>query len=153
MSKRKQEETLIDIVDAKGRFENYFEKNQTLVLGVLVGIVLLVGGYLAYKNIYQAPRVKEAAEQMFQAQFQFDRDSFALALSNPGGGYDGFLGIIDNYGATPSANLANYYSGICYLQLGQFEDALDYLGDFKTWGEYNAHYEVWSYGRCPFGVE
>ena len=69
---------------------------------------------------------------MRQAQFQFERDSFALALTNPGGGYSGFLDIIDNYGGTKAANLAHYYAGISYLNLGQYDVAIEYLNDFKA---------------------
>jgi tetratricopeptide (TPR) repeat protein len=72
---------------------------------------------------------------MFQAQLQFERDSFTLALTNPGGGFSGFLDIIDNYKGTPAANIANYYAGISYLNLGQYEAALDYLKTYKASGE------------------
>ena len=72
---------------------------------------------------------------MFQAEFQFERDSFELALLNPGGGYSGFLDIIDNYGGTKAANLANYYAGISYLHLGKFDAAISYLSDFNPEGE------------------
>jgi hypothetical protein len=52
---------------------------------------------------------------MMLAQQQFEKDSFQLALTNPGGGYSGFLDIIDSYSGTKTANLAKYYAGICYL--------------------------------------
>lgn len=139
MSKRnrrssKQEDTLVDIVEVKDSAQDFFEKNQSLVVGVLAGIVLLVGGYLAYVNFVQKPKMIEAAEQIVQAQNQFEKDSFALALSNPGGGYDGFLGIIDNYSGTPSANLSKYYAGLCYLYLGDYNAAIEYLEDYDPTG-------------------
>ena len=62
-------------------------------------------------------------------------DSFELALLNPGGGYSGFLDIIENYKGTDVANLANYYAGICYLHLGKFDAAVSYLKDFSPAGE------------------
>ncbi|MEL6866013.1 MAG: tetratricopeptide repeat protein, partial [Bacteroidota bacterium] len=77
-----------------------------------------------------APRQQEAMEQMYQAQLQFEKDSFALALSNPGGGFEGFLGIMDKYSGTAAANLAHYYAGISYLRLGEYEAAISYLEDF-----------------------
>lgn len=138
MAKRKQEkgqETLVDIVQVKEQAEDFFERNQVLVLGVLGAIVLIIGGFFIYHNLYKVPRNARAADQMHQAQFQFERDSFALALDNPGGGYDGFLDIIDNYKGTIAANLAGYYAGVCYLNLGRYEAAIDYLKDFKARGE------------------
>lgn len=133
-TKRAQEETLVDIVEVKDQATNFFEENQKLVMGVLTALGLLIAGWFAFKQFYQIPRQKEAAEQMFQAELQFERDSFELALLNPGGGYSGFLDIIDNYGGTKAANLANYYAGISYLHLGKFDAAVSYLSDFSPEG-------------------
>jgi tetratricopeptide (TPR) repeat protein len=46
--------------------------------------------------------------------------------------YPGFLQIIDDYGITKSANLSHYYAGICYLNLGNFEEAIHHLEKFKS---------------------
>ncbi|MCB0686838.1 MAG: tetratricopeptide repeat protein [Saprospiraceae bacterium] len=134
-TRREEQETLVDIVEVKEHAEDFFERNQKPILGVLGAIALIIGGYFAYKYLYKAPKEKEAAEQIFQAELQFQRDSFELALLNPGGGYSGFLDIIDSYKGTDVANLANYYAGICYLHLGKFEAAISYLQDFSPAGE------------------
>ncbi len=131
-SKKKQEETLVDLVEARDQAQSFLEKNQTMIFGGLVAFVLVVGGLFAYNFMYKAPKELEGQNQMRQAQFQFERDSFALALTNPGGGYSGFLDIIDNYSGTDAANLANYYAGISYLNLGQYQVAIDYLNDFSA---------------------
>lgn len=133
--KKQDDETLVDIVEVRDSAKSFFEKNQNLILGVLAGIILIVGGYVLYENLYKAPKEKDAAQQMFQAQFQFEQDSFAAALTNPGGGYDGFLDIIDNYSGTNAANIAHYYAAVSYLNLGQFDDALDHINDFSAGGE------------------
>jgi len=70
-----------------------------------------------------------------QAQTQFERDSFAVALTNPGQDYPGFVDIADTYSGTAAGNLALYYAGISYLNLGQFEAAIDYLKDFSPTGD------------------
>ena len=132
---KKGDETLVDIVQVKEKAEDFFERNQVAVLSGLGAIVLIIGGFFIYNNLYKKPRNEKAMAQMFQAQFQFERDSFVLALDNPGGGYDGFLDVIDKYSGTKAANLAKYYSGICYLHLGRYEAAIDYLKDYKAAGE------------------
>ncbi len=33
---------------------------------------------------------------------------------------------------TKSSNLARYYAGICYLNLGDYQNAIEYLNKFKT---------------------
>lgn len=132
---KKADETLVDIVEVRDSAQDFLDKNQQLVFGGLTVIVLIIAGFLAYNNFYKQPRQQEAMEQMYQAQVQFERDSFALALTNPGGGFSGFLDIIDNYGGTPAGNAAKYYAGVSYLNLGQYEAAIDYLKDFKAKGE------------------
>ncbi len=126
-SKKAAEETLIDVVEVKEHAQDYFEKNKYLILGVLGAIVLIAGGYLFYTLGLKAPKEKMAMEAIYKAEQQFERDSFALALENPGGGFEGFLDIIDNYNGTKAANLAKLYAGISYLNLGRYDDAIAYL--------------------------
>ena len=147
-SKKKQDETLVDLVEAREHAQDFFERHQNLIVGVVAAIVLVAIGVFAYFNFYKAPRELEASEQMYQAQFQFERDSFALALSNPGGGFDGFLDIIDNYNGTKAANLAKYYSGVCYLNLGQYDIAIEYFESFKPKDEVTAVMKQGALGDC-----
>jgi len=126
------DETLVDIVEVKEQAQDFFEKNQYLILGVVTGLILLLGGYLGYKYAYQAPRETAGLEAMYKAESQFKRDSFALALENPGAGFEGFLDIIDNYSGTKAANLAKYYAGVSYLNLGKYDAAIEYLKDYSA---------------------
>jgi tetratricopeptide (TPR) repeat protein len=103
-------------------------------LGLIAVLVIILGGYLFYKFGIQGPKEQNAETAMYRAEQQFARDSFALALENPGGGFEGFLDIIDNYSGTDAANLANYYAGVSYLNLGRFEAAIEYLNDFSPAG-------------------
>lgn len=134
-NRKKADETLVDIVEVREQAQSFFEKNQRLVFSLGVALVVLFGGWVFYKNFYQAPREAEAIDLMNMAQYQFERDSFAQALTNPGVGSSGFLDIVDKYGGTKAGNLARYYAGVSYLNLGQFEAALDYLKDFKADGD------------------
>lgn len=131
-TRREQDETLIDIVQTKEEAQDFFEKNQSLVLGILIGLVVGIGGYLAYKYAYQVPREAAGSEALYVAENQFARDSFALALESPGGDAEGFLDIIENYSGTQSANLAKYYAGVSYLNLGRYEDAISFLESYDA---------------------
>ena len=126
------DDTLVDIVEVKEVAQDFFERNQTLVLGLLVVGVLLLGGYLAYSFGYKGPREASATEAIYKAQDQFSKDSFALALENPGGGFDGFLTIIEDYSGTKAGNLAKYYAGISYINLGRYQDAISYLESYSA---------------------
>ncbi|MEM9887357.1 MAG: tetratricopeptide repeat protein [Bacteroidota bacterium] len=131
-AQKKQQDTLVDIVEARDQAQGFVEANQSVIIGALAIVILLIGGIFAYKNFYQKPRQQEAVAQMFQAELQFEQDSFVQALTNPGGGYSGFLDIIDEYSGTPAANVAKYYAGISYLQLGQFDAAISFLEEYKA---------------------
>ncbi len=138
--RRKSEETndeqLVDIVEAKEQTGDFFENNKNLILGVIFLLIAAVVGFLVYKYMFQQPKMEAAKAAIYQAEKQFQRDSFALALENPGADAEGFLDIIDNYGGTPTANLAKLYSGISYLNLGRYEDAIDYLNSYSASGTY-----------------
>lgn len=131
-SKKELEETLVDIVEVRDQAVGFYEKNQKMLIIIAAGILLLVGGYLAYQMLYMAPRAKKAQNAMYMAEYQFSRDSFALALDNPGQDYDGFVDIIYNYKGTDQANTAKYYAGISYLNLGRYSDAVEMLKTFNA---------------------
>ncbi|MBC6995691.1 tetratricopeptide repeat protein [Neolewinella lacunae] len=128
------DDTLVDIVEVRNQGLDFFERHRnTIVYGALI-VAALVIGYVVYNTFVKLPAEKNAAAEMQQAQVQFERDSFALALTNPGQGFPGFLDIIDNYGSTEAGNLANYYAAVSYLNLGQYEAALDFAKSFKAKG-------------------
>ena len=132
---KREEEEIINIVDVKEQAQDFFEQHKKSISIALGALILLVGGYLAYTYLYMAPKEKAAAEAIFQAENQFARDSFALALENPGEGFEGFLDIIDNYSGTKTANLAKFYAGISYLHLGKYDDAIKHLESFSPKGK------------------
>lgn len=139
MAKRKSNKRAadqqIDVQEVKPASPPFWETNQNLIMYVLGGIALVVLAWWGYKELVVKPQQQEAVGAIWQAQVQFDRDSFQLALENPGGGYDGFLGIIDKYGSSDAGNSAKYYAGVCYLRLGQFDNAIQYLEDFSASGD------------------
>jgi tetratricopeptide (TPR) repeat protein len=68
---------------------------------------------------------------MFKAEYYFEKDSLNLALEGDGEN-DGFLDIADKYSWTKSGNLAKYYAGLCYLNKGEYQKAIDYLKKFNS---------------------
>ena len=134
MSKEKEskvEKNISAVEHALSNSELFIEKNQKMIMYVVAGIVIIIAGYIGFKKFYLAPEEKEAQAQMFWAERYFEKDSLNLAL-NGDGTNSGFLDIIDQYGITKSANLANYYAGMCFLKKGQFEDAINYLKKFDS---------------------
>ena len=131
---KKSEEALLDLSEAKLKATSFFEENQKIILGVLVGLVVVVGGWFAYSNLIKEPKEQKAMSQLWKAQMQFEQDSFVMALENPGGGYLGFLQIAKDYSGTKAGNLAKFYAGVSYLNLGNFDEALKFINDFHPAG-------------------
>lgn len=129
--KARQTDNLQELESALTKTEQFIEEHQKPITYVVGAIILLVVAYLGFTRFYLHPREKEANSQMFMAENYFEKDSFNLAI-NGDGNYLGFLDIIDDYGLTKAGKLARYYTGISYLHLGQYEDALEYLNGFKT---------------------
>jgi tetratricopeptide (TPR) repeat protein len=105
--------------------EQFLEQNyKSLLIGL--GVVVVIVGLFWLAKIYMNKRNDEAQSQMYQAERYLEMDSLKLAL-NGDGNYLGFLDIINDYKFTNTGNLARYSAGICYLHLGQFQDAIDFL--------------------------
>lgn len=132
MSKKKQGPDIGEGVEsALSRTERFIEENQKSIIRVVTVLLALTAILLALKRFYLIPRENEARSQMFVAEQYFETDSFNLALYGDGN-YSGFIEIIQDYGLTKAANLSQYYAGISYLRLGEYEEALDYLRKFKA---------------------
>jgi TolA-binding protein len=110
--------------------ENWIEQNPKTVVGIAAAILIIVGGYFAF-NYYKNNQNEIAQSEMFQAVYYFEADSLDKALNGDGNNL-GFLQIMDEFGITDAANLANYYAGVSYLKKGNFEAARLHLEDFSS---------------------
>jgi tetratricopeptide (TPR) repeat protein len=125
--------------ETASKTEDWVAKNQKIIIGLVAGIAVATIGYLAYQKFIEAPKQDEAANEMFVAQQNFQKatdgvasDSlYKLALNGSEGKF-GFVKIADEYSGTDAGNLANYYAGMAYLNTGKFDEAIKYLGDFKS---------------------
>ncbi len=117
--------------DELGGVIAYINNNQNLVIGVLAGILIIVIAFVGVKQYYIPEQDAEAQKEIFPAQFAFEQDSFKLALEG-NAEQAGLLDIIDDYGMTNTANLAHYYAGISYLNLGEYDNAIKHLKEFST---------------------
>lgn len=116
------------VIERAKDFWSRFGRTITIVSGA---IIILAGGYLAYKYIIKIPKEQKAADAMFRAEAYFSKDSIKQAL-NGDGQSAGFEKIISQYGGTQAGNLARYYAGAAYLRTGNFAKAAKYLSEFST---------------------
>ena len=135
-------EVFASLDEGASKTEEWVEKNQKAIFGVI--IVILVGAlaYMAYGKFIQEPKVEEAANELTVAQESFTtalestntnvKDSLYLVALNGSQGKYGLLEIADKYSGTPAANLAHYYAGMSYLEIKDYKNAISHLEDFSS---------------------
>lgn len=112
-----------------------FIQENTKSLGFIAGaIVVLIGIFIWYQNVYLKNRAEDAANQMFKAEQFVGVDSLANKAINGEGGYPGLEKIAEEYENTKSANLANLYLGGIYLRKGDYKKATEALGKYSPTG-------------------
>ncbi|MBQ7856202.1 MAG: tetratricopeptide repeat protein [Alistipes sp.] len=133
MAKNVQNPQEAVVAEAVSKTETFFENNGKKVVIALVALVLLVAGGYTYKTLVVDRNAERAAELIVEAQnrFSVENPDFALALNGDESGA-GFLDVVEQYGSTPSGNLAKHYAGICYLRLGDLENAEKYLAQYSA---------------------
>ena len=60
--------------------EKFVEENKNIIIGAVLAIVLVIGGYMAYNDYYLAPLQKEATNELFNAKQYFEKDLTILLL-------------------------------------------------------------------------
>lgn len=130
MAEQKKTNDALNVEDALTQSEAFFIKNKKAIIGAVTAIIIIVAGVVMYKNLYAAPREEKAQAALFKGQEYFEADAYAQALNGDSIGYAGFIKIADQYSGTKAANLAKAYMGICYAQLGQYDEAVKALDSF-----------------------
>lgn len=126
--------------ESASKTEEWVSRNQNYILGIIGVIAVAVLGYLAYNQFVVKPMEASADNEMYYPQQYFDqalnstteRDSlFTLSLNGAEGKY-GFLDIIKEYSGTKAANVANYSAGMAYLNMQNYQEAINHLEDFSS---------------------
>jgi TolA-binding protein len=119
----------------------FYEEYKKVINTTVSIIAVVVIGYLGYIKLYKAPREEKAATSLSFPQMLIGIDSLNLAL-NGDGQHPGLTKIAKKFEGTESANLSHYYAGICYMQMGDFKNAIKQLQDFDGKGTMIG-YEAW----------
>ena len=132
MAKNKQTKNEAIALDVQlTKSEAFIEKHLKQILIAIAAIIVIVAGIFIWKN-HMKSQAAEAAELIAKSQIAFAQEQYEQALNGDGAQEKGFLKIIDEYGSTPSGNLAKAYAGICYAQLDKVDDAIKMLESFST---------------------
>ena len=130
MAEQKHTQDPLDMEEALSTSEAFLIKYKGRILGTIAAVVIIIAGFMGYKHFISDPNEVKASE--FKGEQYFGADNFETALNGDSIGYKGFLKVADEFSGTAAGNLANAYAGICYAQLGKYEDAVKYLDKFSA---------------------
>lgn len=132
MSKKLEHDQLDSVNEVLSRSEQFIEqKRKPILIGIII-LIVVVAAIMAIRQFYMLPREAKAQSEMFKGTYYFEKDSFQLAVKGNGGDFAGFESIADEYGSTDAGNLAKAYTGISYMRMGQYDNAIKYLKDFDA---------------------
>ena len=132
MAQKNQTPDPLDLDQAMSSSEAFIIKYKNKFLAGIAAIVIVVGGVLGYKHFISEPNEKKASEALFRGEQYFMADNYEFALNGDSLGYEGFVKVANEFGGTDAGKLANAYAGICYAQLGQYENAVKFLDKFSA---------------------
>ena len=148
MAEQKNQNEHLNVEDALTQSEAFLIKYKNAIIGGVVAVIIIVAGFIIYKNLYAEPREEKAQAALFKGQEYFEQDAFEQALNGDSIGYTGFLKVADDYSGTKAANLAKAYAGICYAQLGKYEEAVKMLDSFNGKDQMVAPAILGAAGNC-----
>lgn len=148
MTEKKHTQDPLNVDEALSTSEAFLLKNKNLLLGIVAAIVVVVAGVLGYKHFISVPKELKAAEAIFKGEQYFGADNYEIALNGDSTGYAGFVKLADEFSGTDAGNLANAYAGICYAQLGKYEDAIKFLDKFSADDYFVAPAIIGTLGNC-----
>jgi tetratricopeptide (TPR) repeat protein len=122
------EKNVGEILSKTDQFVDKYLK-QTII--AIAAIIVIVVGIFAFHRYYLVPKAQEAQTAIYPAQNYFESQQWELALNGDSIGNIGFLDVIDEFGGTPSANLAKAYAGICEYNLKDYEAARKHLKGYS----------------------
>jgi predicted negative regulator of RcsB-dependent stress response len=113
------------------RAKDFWTKYGKITTIIAAAIIILGGGWLAYKYLVVQPKEQKAEEAIWRAQDYFSQDSLDKALKGDGQSA-GFEKVANQYKGTDAGELANYYVGVIALKQGDNNKAIKYLKEFNT---------------------
>ena len=110
--------------------ETFFGKYKKAIIIGVVAVIVIIAGVIVYNNYVAEPRAAKASTALSKGQEYFGMEEYEKALNGDSIGYAGFISIAADYSSTDAGNLANLYAGLCYAQMGKWQEAANYLEKF-----------------------
>ena len=110
--------------------ETFFDKYKKAIIIGVIAVIVIIAGVIVYNNYVAEPRAAKASTALSKGQEYFGMEEYEKALNGDSIGYAGFISIAADYSSTDAGNLANLYAGLCYAQMGKWQEAASYLEKF-----------------------
>ena len=94
MAEQKNQNEHLNVEDALTQSEAFLIKYKNAIIGGVVAVIIIVAGFIMYKNLYAEPREEKAQAALFKGQEYFEQDAFEQALNGDSIGYTGFLKLL-----------------------------------------------------------
>lgn len=126
--------------ETASRSEQWIEKNSKALFYGLIIVIAAILGFLGYQSFVVEPAETKASNELAFPRKHFDEAMAAtsgidsllnLGLQGADGKY-GFTDIAKKYSGTKAGNVANYYAGVSYLKMKEYQLAIDFLDKFDS---------------------
>lgn len=126
--------------ETASKSEQWIEKNSKPLFYGLILVIAVVLGFLGYQSYVVEPAETDASNELAFPRKHFNEamnassgvDSLlSLGLQGADGKY-GFLDIAKKFSGTKAGNVANYYAGVSYLKMKEYQSAIEYLDQFDS---------------------
>ena len=112
----------------------YEENKKNIGVGLTIAVVLIVASVVYVNN--RSANNDKATTDLGKVYQHFDGGQYQLAIDGiPQQNIVGLKSIVEEYGSTPSGEMARFYLANSYFQLGKFDEALKEFEDFSPSGE------------------
>ncbi len=129
---KKEDQHLEEVNEALTTTGQWIEKHSKVLSWSILAIVVVVCGLIALNQYVWKPKALQASNENAKAVVYFQQGDFEKALNGDETECVGFEQIANSYKAYQTGKLAALYAGICYYELGEYEEAAKYLKKFSA---------------------
>lgn len=129
---QKEDEQLENMNEALTTTGQWIEDHSNMLTWIIAAIAAVVLGVIALNNYVIRPKGMEASNEMAKAETYFLRGEFQKALMGDEAECIGFEEIANSYRLFQQGKLAALYAGICHYEMGEFDEAAEYLHRFSA---------------------
>lgn len=137
MAKKFEQTRPVDVNETISKSEAFFNKYKKAIITTIVAIIVIIAGFMLWKQYVVKPREAEASTVLAKAEQYMVMQQYDKALKGDGAGCIGFLKVASDYSGTDAGNLANLYAGLCYARQEKpdWKQALQYMKEYDPSSE------------------